>query len=192
MTEGVKGVDVPQAGTWRIIAVADAGKSVAESNEENNTGSLRVADLQQPCSFRAHTFTVQRRPSPMKMNLLTPTILAIALVSVAAPAAAWWKCPDGMNLGTRTINNVLQARCYKPAQTLSQSVSTACPFGSSFVQDFYSGGADACVAKDPTGTAQSAVPYQSCPGGYTHNKISGRDTCTKVIPAVESMVNLKV
>ncbi len=47
----VKGVDVPQAGTWRFIVVADAGKAVAESNETNNTGSLRVADVQQPCSF---------------------------------------------------------------------------------------------------------------------------------------------
>lgn len=128
----------------------------------------------------------------MNATLLFRTIPAALLLGAAAPAQAWWKCPDGMSLVTRTVNNATQARCYKPAQTLTQSVSTACPVGSAFTQDYYSGGADACVAKDPSGTAQSAVPFQFCPTGYTQNKIAGRDTCTKTIPAVESMVNVKV
>lgn len=44
-----KGINVPQAGTWRFVAAADAGKSLTESDETNNTGALR-AEAQLPCT----------------------------------------------------------------------------------------------------------------------------------------------
>mgnify|MGYP005847416629 CR=1 FL=1 len=128
----------------------------------------------------------------MNATFLMRTALIALPLAAAAPAQAWWKCPDGLDLQTRTVNNAMQARCYKPQQTLTQSVATNCPLSSAFTQDYYSGGADACVTKDPSGTAHSAVPFQFCPTGYTHNKIAGRDVCTKSVPAVESIVNLKV
>ena len=45
----IKGLNVPQAGSWRFVAAADSGKAVVESDETNNTGALR-ADAQQPCT----------------------------------------------------------------------------------------------------------------------------------------------
>lgn len=46
----IDGVNVPQAGTWRLVAMADAGKSVDESNESNNRAALPTSDVQQPCA----------------------------------------------------------------------------------------------------------------------------------------------
>jgi hypothetical protein len=132
----------------------------------------------------------------MKTNILMRSATITALLVVSSSAQAWWKCPGGYSMQSR--NGGSEVRCFKPASTQSASLNTNCPqvqtplgpVGAGFSQDYYPGGADACVTKDPTGTAKTAVPHQFCPSGYTQIKKSGRDECQKTTPAAETMPNV--
>ncbi|MFO7642676.1 MAG: hypothetical protein R6X17_15825 [Candidatus Competibacteraceae bacterium] len=130
---------------------------------------------------------------------MNPTIaklgIATALwIGMNASALAWWSCPTGgYNLEVRPNNNQ-HVRCFRQASTQDNPISTNCPkvktplgtIGSSFKRDHYPGGADACVTKDPTGTASTAVPHNFCPNGGTYTPVSGaNDVCRVSTPVSE-------
>ena len=123
---------------------------------------------------------------------LTLAAVAVSHGLTARDAEAWWACDSGFTLQLR--NNNTQARCFRAAAT--ESGASSCPqvrppgvntqVGTSRQTDAQ-GNNDRCVVFN---SPISVDPV--CPVGWSLNRLSGVDNCTRTTPAQERPINVNV